>query len=253
MRFNLVVDVRADNEREGENTADLHPNIEVIDEEGSTMSIPKTTFIWLLSESSGKLSTERLKRVQGSSNLGANAPKRIKFNYHNNEPSVFKSDELQIGCWALFKSNNNDIQNAAEQNVLDSYQIGFVTGFRVVDEKGKTKQLKLNVVPIGTDTSTRKNKKISKKMRLEFGDDTGFKDFQVLEIFYTYHQNQILHQIPEKFATKSQNYFATIKTSIPKRDGDSNSIEYYLPCEYNEFEKFIIEINSQASNSSKNI
>lgn len=67
-------------------------HIEIIDPDGSMRRILKSTFIWTLSESPGKLSSDRLKRVQGS------AIKRKKLeNHHNNESFLFKAETLSIG------------------------------------------------------------------------------------------------------------------------------------------------------------
>lgn len=119
------------------NIAELHRNIEVMDVDGSTKSLMESTFIWMLKESSGKLSTGRLKRVQGSKSPDH---KRIELSYSNTGLSLFESDQLQIGEWALLKHNNDDIQKMSgnpEQHFLNGYPIGYVTGFRIVDKKGQ--------------------------------------------------------------------------------------------------------------------
>lgn len=231
--------VARENENVGENTAERHRNVELMDADGSTRSIPKSTFIWMLSESAGKLSTDRLKRVQGSTHSGA---KRIKLSSPNTEPSLFKSDQLQIGAWAMFKLNNDDHQNVAgisEQNLLFVH----VTGFRVLDAKGQSKQYKLDYVPIDIGQS----QAIPKKVRLELGFDTSSKEIEVLGVYYICNENGILRRKQEQFASKLKNYLVNMKNSIAKKDNVSQSIVYFLPCEYAELSKLIAELNSLAA------
>lgn len=69
-------------------------SIEVRDEDGTTKIVRKSTFVWMLSESKGKLSSDRLKRVQECTRT--QDLKRKKLNPEN-ESLLFKSDEIEIG------------------------------------------------------------------------------------------------------------------------------------------------------------
>lgn len=58
-------------------------------EDGSSSIIKKSAVVWLLSESKGKLSNDRLKRVQARKENESNGPKRIY-----KPPSIIKSAQM---------------------------------------------------------------------------------------------------------------------------------------------------------------
>lgn len=222
----------------------LHRSIEVVDDDGTVRSIPKSTLIWMLTESKGILSADRLKRVQGPSLTGP-VPKRLMSS--SNTKSIFKSEQLEIGQWGIFKTVDNSpcnsLTNSFTDITLNSYIIGFITGFRIIT-KNKPKQFKFNAVPIGEI----ENQKMKKKIRLELGMDFKIENVEVLAIFYNCSENGILHpnQIrnQDKFTLKIEHYFGTMKNPIAKTSDTSNSIAYFLPCDYVELKQLIFELNS---------
>lgn len=85
------------------------PVIELIDENGMRRNIRKSRFIWNLTEYKDKLSADRLKRVQSSTDGGNSSSKRRKIasskksnNNSNEKPYFYKADDLEIGEWAIF-------------------------------------------------------------------------------------------------------------------------------------------------------
>lgn len=233
-----------DEHTDNDSTAESHRNIEVWDIDGSVKIIPKSTLIWMLTESKDRLSSDRLKRVQGSASKPSS--KRIKLEQPNKlstVPTLFKSDQLKISEWAIFKADN--IQN--DSGIRD-YKIGLITGFKIFEKKfsakGRWKQYKSHYVPINTE----KNQTISKKLRLELGFDTSPNEIHVLGVFYTCDEKGILspNENIDKFALK--NYFATMAQPKTRKDDNCDSIVYSIPCEYAELIKFVTELSKEASN-----
>lgn len=229
--------------KENDSTAESHRNVEVLDIDGSVKIIPKSTLIWMLTESKDKLSSDRLKRVQGS----ASKPsfKRIKLDQSNvssTVPTIFKSDQLKITEWAIFKGN--DVQN---HSGIRDYKIGLITGFKIFEkkssEKGRWKQYKLHYIPINTET----NQTMSKKLRLELGFDTNLNEIHVLGVFYTCDEKGILSPNGDIDKFPLKNYVATIEKSKTRKDDNSNNIVYTLPCEYPELIRLATELNKEAS------
>lgn len=144
-------DVRGD--KTGENVEndmnfhlDFHRNVEIIEEDGTAKTIPKSTLVWILTESKGELSKNRLKRVQGpmiSPEAGPSS-KRSKSNHNTN--LTFKSDRLEIDDWAVFKNSSGLGSGSFEESKLNCYLITFITGFRIVNSKNIRKKYKLNYV-----------------------------------------------------------------------------------------------------------
>lgn len=164
LQFRQVADISIENESELEfveestlanelerntqdNTAELF--VDVVDADGSTRKIRKSTLIWMLSERNEKLSSDRLKRVQGSTD--AKLTKKFKSNLwgesSNSSGNILKSDELKIGEWALFKINEESIPTSSRDVIarINGHLIGTVLGFRYIDANS-SKQFKVNYV-----------------------------------------------------------------------------------------------------------
>lgn len=211
--------------------------VEVIDPDGSTKKIRKSTLIWLLSESKDKLSSDRLKRVQGGSESlaesGARKTKRFKANTSadsNISQHLFKAEVLEIGEWALFKFHREDSEEISDQNTMENYIIGMVVGFTIDTKKENggmkhKRQCKSNIV--FTDP------KSDKKANLSDGEV-----IQVLGVWYTCDTAGVLHLIHNKMRKPIYivNYVATMKSPISK------SLSYELPCEYSELKSTLRQI-----------
>lgn len=240
------IDKLADNDLDIDSTAESHRNIEVWDIDGSVKIIPKSTLIWMLTESKDKLSSDRLKRVQGS----ASKPSFKRIKHDQPRSTVFKADQLEIGEWAVFETDN--IQN--DSGIRD-YKIGVITGFRILEKKstgkGHWKQYKSDCVPINTEN----NQTISKKLRLKLGLDLGFdtspNEIQVLGVFYTCDERGILRPSlrPDEHIDKFdlKNYIATMKTPKTRKGDNPGSIFYSIPCEYPELIRLLTELNKEAN------
>lgn len=78
--------------------------IEVIDSDGSSRMLEKSTFLWSLRKSNKKLSSDRLIRVQQSSDSKADPEMQTNKRFKSNAPegeilNFFKVENLQIGDW----------------------------------------------------------------------------------------------------------------------------------------------------------
>lgn len=90
-------------------------------------TVRKTSMIWALTGSKEKLSTDRLKRVRGSSNK-TNPYRRLEFvDVSMINQTVYKSNEIKIGDWCVF--NNQNDENEIE------LLVGNVLSFRYVGGK----------------------------------------------------------------------------------------------------------------------
>lgn len=172
------VDIVEKNARE--NTSDdmaLSPFLHLTDSDGTTRKVRKSTFIWMHSEHKDKLSSDRLKRVQGTSSslVGPNSKRRkitssgVSAQLLGSEPNLVKSNEIMIGDWVLFdlqSTMENDINSFALKNELaeqNGILIGLIIGFRCIDEKNtrknKSKQHKVDFVSVKDQTSSENQNK----------------------------------------------------------------------------------------------
>lgn len=230
--------------------------IEIIDEDGSVREIRKSTFIWMISDSSGKLSSDRLKRVQGST------IKRQKLGQKYDEsfpqtlpgPFLFKAETLSIGEWGVFKLKNDNISQIHESS--DNCLIGFLTGFKIFQKDGSRKQYKHEYVSINANSTPEARadqKKSSNKKRLRSDDYTN-DEIQVLAIWYTCNEDrvfrrvQIASQNENRLKIYVENYLATMKKPNTKKlakklvekgarkdDNLGNAFSFFLPCEWFEY------------------
>lgn len=90
--------------------------VEIIYPDGTKINVRKSTLVWKLLENNGKLSSDRLKRVQGSSS--GIEPKRKKqktanepTDPNNEDQILLKATEISIGEWAIFKKTDAAVIN----------------------------------------------------------------------------------------------------------------------------------------------
>lgn len=211
-------------------TEDRQKCVDVVSSDGTIKNIRKSTFVWMLSESKGKLSSDRLKRVQNSSTNETKQSKKIKLSGQSNEEQVFvKSAYLNIGEWALFKTNCNERDDDSRENfqanatLISSHLIGNVLGFRYIDEKNRIKRDKSNHA--STDASQQQN-------------------IEILIFGYSFDEGRML--IPNKskmqYAINIKKYMATMKNPIVKRNDGPDKISYMLPCEFCDVKDFILNL-----------
>lgn len=112
------------------------PFVHIIDEDGSTKVIKKSAIVWLLSEEKGKLSSDRLKRVQARRENESNGPKRLYVpptisNDRVMGDGIFISNEIKVGQWCLFHKNGAEkmFKNIIVGNILS---FKYLSGTHVV-------------------------------------------------------------------------------------------------------------------------
>lgn len=194
--------------------------VDVVDSNGSIKTVRKTTFLWMISEFNDKLSSDRLKRVQGTKSSESNsARKRFKSNdpFSDGTVNILKLDELKIGDWAIFDLCNEANPTNFEGNERNRWLIGNVVGFRYIDEKNRPRQYKTGHV----STTTNQN---------------GKNSIEVLAVWYAYQADNILKQCIGKFTVLIGKYGGTIKPPLVKKESDC--INYILSFECCELDGF---------------
>lgn len=203
-----------------------------IQPDGTTRTVRKSTFIWEQIIEKDKLSSDRLKRVQGSSRsiLGSNA-KRQKLtpssSSETNDPipdgNIIILDEIAIGDWILFDLKNDQIPSNFKDEVdkLNGHLLGLVTGFRYREGKKRTTQYKTNFVSLS--------------------QEQGEKKVIVLAIWYSCAEDGLLSQISGNFSIGINSYKRTIKTPTIKAGIDS--VSYILPFQYSDLKNIFMATN----------
>lgn len=114
--------------------------VQISNPDGTTKIVLKSSLIWLLSDSPGKLSNDRLKRVQTTPLQ--KTTKRQKT--HTNIPvrNVSENEEIFIGDWCVFQFDPNLMPfiELPQENVIENKLIGSVLGFKYID--GQTEKAK---------------------------------------------------------------------------------------------------------------
>lgn len=133
----LAVDEDSDEDNDSENdsrTRDNDSNSKYVHVEldGSIEEIRKSRLVWLLSESKEKLSSDRLKRVQGAPQ--EQKCKRQKLDHFEN------STQIEIGEWCAFKKNG--LRNRNSANPFENVVFGAITGFKYSEEKSSQENKK---------------------------------------------------------------------------------------------------------------
>lgn len=227
---------------EMEKLAELSKNkfVEIINPDGSTQNVRKSTLIWILSESKDKLSSDRLERVRGSSDIDTKRKKKLKrSNFTVEDPLseqiLYKSLEVAIGEWALFKVNDDDFRKivnyleVTENILMGGYLIGFLLGFRYTDGKGRHKQYKLDYASIENDPKDDLTRAESRE-----------NDIEVLGAWYTCEKNDFLRRMQNnsQITITLKDYVATMKNPTTKKIEGSDYISYVLPCAYSDFKAY---------------
>lgn len=138
--------------------------VDVLNNDGCTKSLLKSTVIWALTESKGYLSKDRLKRVQ--SRIAAETPRKRgrkrKLDQANlvadvetpskrqkTQTSISHANELSIGDWALF-------ENVSDENSI--FVFGMVLGSRYILAKTeKDKKYTFDFAPTSYQGPTAEN------------------------------------------------------------------------------------------------
>lgn len=209
--------------------------VEVIHPDGTKTNIRKSTLVWKLSESSGKLSSDRLKRVQGTSNAEPKRKKQKTTNASNlpNEADsiLFKATEAVVGEWAIFKRNDQSVMDRQnpKQFLLENCLFGHIFGFKNIGPKGRTIQHKKYVAKTPYDEESPLN-------------------LQILGAWYTCNESGNLTPLENKknIEVSMKNYIATIKMPINTQDGKSENLKlsYAIPCGFSELITLLLDLLS---------
>lgn len=140
------------------NISEASKYIQISNPDGSTKIVHKSSIVTLLSDTPEKLSTDRLKRVQGVP-LQKTA-KRQKKHKHDVSQNFATCNEIFIGDWCVFELDPECIPiiNLPE-NAMKSKLIGSVLAFQFVNGKNeKEKQYHLeSAVVVDENTEQRRN------------------------------------------------------------------------------------------------
>lgn len=225
----------------GENNSEggIQKFVEVIDPDGSTRRMRKSTFVWLLCESKDKLSSDRLRRVQSGSENAQPKHKKLKPNPEPNTSSFLeilsKEKELEVGEWAIFElSSEESAKNIdlSEHNFMKNYLIGVVVGFTLASktdsgELRHQKQLKCKYIKTDSKDLCNKN------------------DIRVLCVWYTCDQTGTFQLVQNKKQNPIyvSNYVATMKKPITRKCESSGNISYVLSCKFCELKSQLLKIS----------
>lgn len=136
----------------------------VVNPDGSTKSVLKSTIVWLLTESKGTLSSDRLKRVRSYAGT-SNENQQKRRNRNVNQLSfnlLIKSDEISVGEWCIFQllqDKNLNFDELSEQYVVQNCVIGAIAGFKFEEGKSETeKEFKFDTASLSCETFDKKRK-----------------------------------------------------------------------------------------------
>lgn len=124
----------------------ISKTVQIENDDGTLKDIRKSTLVWLLTESKGKLSSDRLKRVQTT--IPENNPKRRRFdsesprNLAQSSMPCRKMMEIEIGQWCIFEhisENTNGTEHCP--NILDMVSIGYVADFKYIKQNRRQEEL----------------------------------------------------------------------------------------------------------------
>lgn len=238
-------------ENEPENETNLPSNpqnvklskncVEVTDSDGSSKIMKKSTFLWSLRKFNDKLSADRLRRVQQSSNTEADPEMQSNKRFKSDDPkdeilNFFEVESLEIGDWAVFHTDTmpSTMPKTSKNNISD-YIIGIVIGFQCIGNK-------LNE---NADEDTTLEKSRITKYSLQYAstssqasNQTENKNIQALGIWYDCNEDKTLR--PSRNIVNSaidlKNYVTNMKTPISQMKEGGN-LSYILPFEFSELRK----------------
>lgn len=112
---------------------DSSPFVRISDDKGEDRTIRKSTLVWILTDSTQKLSNDRLTRVKGTPTLSC--ARRLEFNSpkHSDICCLIENDQIKIGDWCIFKCED-------ETHIKTQLVLGNILSFQYI--KGKTQREK---------------------------------------------------------------------------------------------------------------
>lgn len=222
METNTLVDedvIAENSDLESLRNTEFDSFVEIIRADGSIEKVKKSTFVWSLTESVDKLSSDRNKRVYGPNSEQSSRKKlgkKAKLDIvPDKENPIVKASILSVGGWAIFNNFRiGSIQKCFDANTSknissNGYLIGKILGFRSV-EQGRSKQYKSNHVKID-------------EIR------TSSCSIHVLAVCYVCNKEGILTKVNAKdnFELNLNHYFGTIEN--PNTEKISEKLVHILP------------------------
>lgn len=138
LEHNLDDEIQQQQELLKELTISPHPDtanvsssfLDIIDKNGNSKKVRKSSIVSLLSTTKANLSSDRLRRVQGPSNKSS--CKRLEFISEEPGFAIYEAQILRIGDWCIFKNN----KKLKAKDLLNEYIIvGIVVAIRYSGKK----------------------------------------------------------------------------------------------------------------------
>lgn len=196
--------------------------VQVVDADGTEKLVLKSSLVWILSETKGILSNDRLKRVQYHDGKSIKRKQKTESDLPSkrlakrNETGICQKNEIQIGDWCFFENQIPD-SNTNQTNLILNKSIifGGVLGFRYATGKNeKEKSYSLNYCQINMP---------SEQNQIARGVD-------VLATWYKYIDDETLEPftINSNFFSNINNYIATGNAPNVKKNSENNEVVYEL-------------------------
>lgn len=145
-----------------DNLKDYSKEHEFVDEKSSFVNVAhgsgekivrKSSLMWNLSTSKEKLSSDRLRRVRGSS-MKNKARRRLEFfDVSVIDQPIYIASEMKIGDWCVFKNTFEEKEK--------SFMLGNILSVRYIDGKtNKEKKYLLDFIPINKDLDNEKSREM---------------------------------------------------------------------------------------------
>lgn len=194
------------------NPVNFDKNVEIVNPDGTTKIIRKSTLVWILTENKSKLSSDRLKRVQSSNaDVNPQKPKKKAANIPDCSESVqalVKLDEIMIGDWCFFQMplnqalNDQHVGELPSKNVFGRNVLGEIVAFRNVNAKNeRERNCSLDVISLSNN------------------NENAHK-IEALATWYTCDENKILYPFKptSHFFIGLKSYIAKANISIIKHE-----------------------------------
>lgn len=211
-------------------------HVQIFDADGSAKSILKSSLVWILSETKGILSNDRLQRVQSHSGSSKKRKTSIEGGFQskrNKQSGIRVETDIQIGDWCFFK---DCLKPSSSMNFNENIIFGAILGFRYIDGKtDKDRAYTLDYAPVFCDQSNKK------------------RGIEVLGTWYRYTRSEKLGTLSanNNFFVNINNYIATADAPLAKQVSNESQICYVLP-NYTQTAEILMELSAEnGCNSAK--
>lgn len=199
--------------------------IEVYEPDGTSKIVLKSSIVWVLTNSTERLSSDRLKRVEGShphklynakrSRLSPRLNSSLSVNNGLLEHDFFKSDKIYIGDWCVFGLDSERNPNVCmpAENAIENMLVGCVISFKyIIGSTEKEKQYHLKFANVLDDNQIAQR-----------------DDLQIFSAWYTFDENGIFISLGNNrsFFVNMEKYIATTFAPIIKQNlNDKNVLSF---------------------------